>query len=422
MAIDKMDQMQVDLGLERMYQIMKRLGNPHRQFRSVHIAGTNGKGSTAAFIANTLKEGGYKTGFYTSPHLERFNERVQISGDLISDDEVETISAEIKNAGKGVPGGEPTCFEFMTALAFLYFARRKVDIAVIEVGLGGRLDATNIITPLLSVITPVALDHADYLGSDLQTVAAEKGGVIKKGAPLIMGRQEREVEEVLRKIAAKNDSEAFVLHSDFDFRVSENEEFDFRGIDRNINGFQISLYGRHQVENAALALAALQLLSRYGYPSNEKTLKRGMKETFWPGRFEVLSSNPAVILDGAHNPAGAARLAEALSEKFGGDKGVLVAGFMDDKDYYGMLTELVPLAWDIILTRPDQKRSFDPEAGIDRVRGIAGISRVQVIPAMKDAINKGIMLAKDKRFIIITGSLYGVGEARGILKEAYFPV
>ena len=417
MAIDKMDQMQIDLGLERMLQLMERLGNPHRQFKSIHIAGTNGKGSTAVFIASILKEGGYKTGLYTSPHLEKFNERVQISGELIADHEVESISAEIKSAAKGLPAGELTYFELTTALAFLYFARKKVDLAVIEVGLGGRLDATNIISPLLSVITPVALDHADYLGSTLSSVAAEKGGIIKKEVPFIIGRQEKEVEGILRKIGSDKASKVYSLNSDFDFMEAGDGIFDFRGLEGNIKGLQTSLYGRHQMENAALALAAVEVLNRYQYSIDESALREGIKGAFWPGRFEVLSEDPHIILDGAHNPAGARRLAEALNEKFGGDKGVLVAGFMDDKDYCGMLKELSPCASHLILTKPQQERSFDPQMAMEGARKIANHSNVIVIPSMKDAINEGIMLAKDKRFIIITGSLYGVGEARGILKE-----
>lgn len=412
--------MQINLGLERMLQIMERFGNPHKQFKSVHIAGTNGKGSTAVFMANALNEGDYRTGLYTSPHLEKFNERVRIGGELIADHEVEEISAQIKDTAQGLPAGDLTYFELTTALAFIYFARQKVDIAVIETGLGGRLDATNIIDPLLSVITPVALDHADYLGDDLAAVAAEKGGIIKKGVSLVMGRQEVEAEKVLRKIAIQRDSRVFTFGSDFDFIISEDGGIDFRGMSRNIKNIGISLFGKHQQENATLALASLDLLSTNGYNISEEACKKGIKETFWPGRFEAICENPCIILDGAHNPAGAARLAEALNEKFEGSKGIIIAGFMDDKDYCGMLNVLVPFASRIILTRPDQKRSFDPETGLEEVKKVAGKCPVQVIPHMKDAINKGIMLAKDKRFIIITGSLYGIGEARGILKEEFF--
>lgn len=419
MAINNMDQMQIDLGLDRMLQIMERFGNPHKEFKSVHIAGTNGKGSTAAFIASVLKEGGYKTGLYTSPHLEKFNERVRISGTMIADEEVDFLSSEIKGAAKDLPAGELTYFEFTTALAFIYFARKKVDIAIIETGLGGRLDATNIVRPLLSIITPVALDHSDYLGSEISGVAAEKGGIIKEGVPLVMGRQEVEVERVLRQIALHNNSDAFSLGSDFDCLLSGDGHFNIKGINKDLKGLQVSLYGNYQAENAAVALVALELLSSYDFNVDENTLKKGIKETFWPGRFEIFSDNPAVILDGAHNPAGAARLAEALREKFGGDKGVLVAGFMDDKDYCGILSALLPLASHIVLTKPDQQRAYDPEKALPVVKELAGKSTVQVIPSMKDAITQGIMLAKDKRFIIITGSLYGVGEARGILKQVF---
>ncbi|MDT8316715.1 MAG: folylpolyglutamate synthase/dihydrofolate synthase family protein [bacterium] len=414
--MDRLDPSHIDLGLERMLQLMERLGNPHLNFRSVHIAGTNGKGSTAAFISTVLSKAGYKTGLYTSPHLEKFSERVKIDGAEISADEIDAISHEVKVAAEALTAGEPTYFEFTTALAFLYFARQGVDIAIIETGLGGRLDATNIITPLVSIITPISLDHMDYLGKTIKEVAAEKGGIIKGGTAAIIGRQEDASLKALEKIAENNRAELFLLGREFHISDLSADKFDYCGLKRQIKGIEISMYGDHQKENASLALACLERLTIDGYKINDDILRTGIKETFWPGRFEIISNDPAFILDGAHNPAAAKELAKSLKTRFNGHRGVFVLGFMGDKDVEAIVAELAPLASEIILTKPAGDRAFDPAAEAPIIKNLLKHSRATVIPDIKEAIVKGIMLAKERSFIIITGSLYMVGEARTILK------
>lgn len=417
MSLDKIDPSYIDLGLERMLQLMERLGNPHLDIKTVHIAGTNGKGSTAAFISSILSKAGYKTGLYTSPHLERFSERIKISGAEISDDAIDAISDEVKAAGKSLTAGEATYFEFTTAVAFLYFARQGVDMAIIETGLGGRLDATNIISPLVSVITPIALDHMDYLGDTIDEVTAEKGGIIKKGAAVIIGSQEDAALQVLQQIAKDNKGEVFLFGRDFNINNLTAHAFDYCGLKRQIKGIEISMYGDFQKENASLALACIERLTIDGYKVNNDSFMKGIKDAFWPGRFEIISHDPEIILDGAHNPAAAMELTKSLKTRFNGDRGVFVAGFMGDKEIETILAEFAPLASEIILTKPTGDRAFEPSTEAPQLKNSLKDSKVTVIPDIKEAIDKGIMLAKEKSFIIITGSLYVVGEARAILKS-----
>ena len=415
--MDRLDPSHIDLGLERMLQLMERLGNPHLDIKTVHIAGTNGKGSTAAFISSILTRAGYKTGLYTSPHLERFSERIKIDGAEISADAIDAISDEVKAAARSLPAGEATYFEFTTALALVYFARQGVDMAIIETGLGGRLDATNIISPLVSVITPIALDHMDYLGDTIEEVAAEKGGIIKKRTTLIIGSQGNAALKILQQFAKDNKAEVFLFGRDFNIDNLSSDRFDYCGINRQIKGIEISMHGDYQKENASLALACIERLVFDGYKVTDDSLMSGIKDTFWPGRFEILSHDPEIILDGAHNPAAAMELAKSLKTRFNGAKGIFVAGFMGDKDIEAILEEFAPLASSIILTKPTGDRAFEPSAEAPQIKNSLKGSKVTVIPDMKEAIDRGIMLAKEKSFIIITGSLYVVGEARAILKS-----
>lgn len=415
--MDRLDPSHIDLGLERMLQLMERLGNPHLDIKTVHIAGTNGKGSTAAFISSVLCKAGYKTGLYTSPHLERFSERIKINGVEISEDAIDAISDAVKAAGTSLPAGEPTYFEFTTSIAFLYFAKEQVDIAIIETGLGGRLDATNIISPLVSIITPISLDHMDYLGDKIEEVAAEKGGIIKEGTTVIIAKQGNESLKVLQQIAKDNNAEGFLFGRDFSIANLSANGFDYCGLKRRIKGIEVSMYGDYQKDNASLALACIERLAVYGYKVNDALLMSGIKDTFWPGRFEIISDDPEIILDGAHNPAAAKELAKSLKTRFNGGRGIFVLGFMGDKEIEAILAEFAPLASNIILTKPAGDRAFDPAAAAPEISNSLKCSKVTVIPDMKEAIDEGIMLAKEKSFIIITGSLYMVGEARAILKR-----
>jgi len=418
-GLNSLDPSRIDLGLDRMFQVMERLGNPHLSFKSVHIAGTNGKGSTAAFLSAILTSAGYKTGLYTSPHLERFSERIRIGAEEISDHHLSVLSGEVDEAAENLPAGELTYFEHATALAFLHFAREKVDIAVIETGLGGRLDATNIITPLVSVITPVALDHAEYLGTDINVIAEEKGGIIKAGVPLVIGPQEGAVAPLLEDIATKQRADALVYGRDFESIEGGEDAFHYRGPSGELKGITLPLHGRHQKENAAVALAAVGLLAHQGFDVNRQAERRGLEQTLWPGRFEIVSKGPDIILDGAHNPAGMQRLAGTMEERYCGKKGVVVAGFLADKDVEGMLSLLAPLAHCLILTRPECERAFDPEREMRYKKGLPDNVRCRVVADAGTALEEGrtLMHSSDAPFLLVAGSLYLVGTAKKYFRE-----
>jgi dihydrofolate synthase/folylpolyglutamate synthase len=302
----------IDLRLDRMRQALALFNHPENQFPSLHIAGTNGKGSTAALLHNILQQAGYRTALYTSPHLESFTERIRIGHEEIAQTEVVSLADEIWHctAEANVP---LTFFEFITVMAFIYFARNRVNVAVIEVGLGGRLDATNVVTPLVSVITTIAKDHEAYLGPDELSIAREKGGIIKPRIPVICGKVSEPVTAVLQEIARLRESPAYFLGTSFSFLLKNESLFDYIGIKQNLSGLALALRGRHQLANASLALAALELVNEY-FPVPQVALRYGLETVQWPGRLELISERPLVILDGAHNPEGVRALADALIE------------------------------------------------------------------------------------------------------------
>jgi len=411
-TLDSLDPSHIELGLDRMVLLMERLGNPHLDFKSIHIAGTNGKGSTAAMIDSILRAGGYRTGLYTSPHLERFSERIKAGGEEIADEMLDELSSEVKEAAGRPPIIEATYFEFTSAVAFLYFARAGLDVAVIETGLGGRLDATNVVLPLVSVITPVALDHSEYLGDTLQSVAMEKGGIIKASVSVVIGRQPAEVNSVLEKISAGRKSMTVCFSRDYGLVSRPGRMLDFRDPHFELDRLELSLEGRHQHDNAAVALAVAGQLCERGLPVSESAIRRGLASVFWPGRFEIISASPDIILDGAHNPDGARALAEAVYSRYMGKKGIVIAGFMADKDIGGMLERLAPLADVLILVSPGGERGFDPQAKIGYKDSLKKETGLIVSPDMESALSEGRALVGNRPFILLTGSLSLIGQAR----------
>jgi dihydrofolate synthase / folylpolyglutamate synthase len=370
----------INLGLERITSLLEQLDDPQLKFRSLHVAGTNGKGSTCAMMASILKEAGFKVGLYTSPHLLDFTERIQISGKNISKKEfaagleiIKRITRKPRRLVAGFLPGEdqPTVFEVLTALAFWYFAKEKVDYAVIEVGMGGRLDATNVITPLVSVITNIDLEHTAILGNTLAKIAAEKSAIIKPGVPVVTAETKSEALQVMKHRA---DSQHSLL-----IQVSSQGE-----------GFATGLIGEHQKTNAACAVAALTLA---GIPVDKRTVERGLKHVRWPGRFQVVKKRPLTILDGAHNPAGARVLIETLKAQFPGKKFAFVLGVQKDKDAPAMLKEFARAADEIIVTR-----SGNPAAA----PLVAGRRALALPAALKNTSGR------DR---VITGSLYLIADA-----------
>ncbi|MBU0630190.1 MAG: bifunctional folylpolyglutamate synthase/dihydrofolate synthase [Candidatus Margulisbacteria bacterium] len=332
--LSSLEKFGINLGLERITGLLTNLGNPQQKLQAIHVAGTNGKGSTCAMIAAILKELGYKVGLYTSPHLLRYNERFQINGREISEPDLSAGIAAVKKAAAGLPQ-KPTVFEVLTAVAFWYFAKKKVDFAVVEVGMGGRLDATNVIRPLVSVITNVELEHTTVLGRTLAKIAVEKGGIIKPGVPVVTAESKAEALTVLTHQANIGGSSLVQV-----------------GIVGA--GFITNLLGEHQKRNAACAVAAVLLA---GISADKKKIVAGLKKVRWPARFQVIRKKPLTIVDGAHNPAGVKTLVDTLGREYPGKKFVVIFGAQQDKEVTSMLALLRPLAKEMIITRSSHQQS-----------------------------------------------------------------
>lgn len=383
--------------LERITRLLDALGNPHRSGRFVHVAGTNGKGSTCAMIEAGLRAAGVRTGLYTSPHLVEPTERIQIAGHPISEEQFAGAFTEVHEAAEGMlHRGEldlhPTYFETVTAMAFCLFAHKSANTVVLEVGMGGRLDATNVVTPLLSVITPVDLDHQMFLGGTLAKIAAEKAGILKPGVPAIFAEQPPEAEFVLRAHAKG----PYTLSRDW---AISGLTLDARGSRFRLRDLEITcpLAGEHQVENARTAAIALHELG---------VSASGISKTRWPGRLERVSENPEIILDGAHNPAGTRALVNYIQRFYSSRNIWIVYGVMRDKDVAEMAATLFPLAAKIILTAPANSRAMPPE-NIPAPGAAITNTVAEAIALLRNAPPTGV--------IFITGSLFVVGEARALL-------
>ena len=401
-------------GLTQVERILEALGNPHREVQAIHIGGTNGKGSTAAMMASILQKEGYRMGLYTSPHLIRFTERIKINGKEIEQEEVAELAGwtrkRVEEAGVTPPF---TFFDFTTAMALLYFKQKMVDLAILEVGLGGRLDSTNVIDPLLSIITNIAKDHEEYLGRSILKIAREKAGIIKKGRPLITGAAQPQVLRLFSKVCREKGTAYYRVGKEFRYVQNEERHFDYEGLHRKLWGISLNLGGPHQIINATTALGATEVLDDLGYPVSNDAMIEGLKEVEWPGRLEMVCSSPRVVLDGAHNPAGALVLKESLGKEFQYRHLILLLGVMKDKDIKSILHLLAPLADHLILTRPHYDRAASP-ALLKKTLGRSG-KKAEVVEDLEEAIEKGLSMTQDEDLLCITGSLYTVGEAR-----AYF--
>lgn len=413
-------------GLERIKRLLSALGDPHEAYPCVHIAGTNGKGSTSAFISSILIEAGFKTGVYTSPHLIKFNERIRVGSRMISDADIGRLAASVKKAASAqdVDGDEPTFFEFTTAMAFEYFREKKIEIAVIETGLGGRLDATNVIAPAAGVITNIGIDHEEFLGSDIRSIAAEKAGIMKKGVAFFTAEEKTVPLSVLKAHAGKIGAKLSVMSADFSAGAScetkgRRTTFDYAGPTIEIKGCAIGLAGVHQIKNAACAIAAIEGLINRGHRIPRSAIRAGLKKAVWPGRMETVSKKPLVIFDCAHNPDGAATLERAI-------KGmryrrlILVIGVMQDKDINGILKRLVPLATTVIVTEPKTARAEPARALAIR---IAPYKKEVIIKTdVRDALKEAVSKAARSDMVLVTGSIFTVGEAKravkGVLRRA----
>ncbi len=400
-------------GLENIEWILGLIGNPERHLKTVHIAGTNGKGSVASILSRMLREEGYRVGVYTSPHLRNFTERIVINGAEISEEEVIALTNEIR---EGIERADKdrrfTFFDFTTAMAIAYFSRQEADVSVMETGLGGRLDSTNVVNPLVSVITNVDYDHMDYLGNDLKSIAREKAGIVKAGVPVVTGAQ-GEALEVIEEASAKKGSPLYVLGRDFGYKKDDEQAMTYWGPDTQLKNLRLGLRGDHQFGNCALALCVAGCLARSGFHVGEPAMRRGIELAQWPGRLEVVHEEPTVLLDAAHNPHGIRALKEYIADRYGEERKILVFGVMRDKDYGTMLPDLAPLFEDVILTRPDIERALPPQDLSLYASGAV------IAETVEEALTKAGSLAGDRGLIVVTGSIYTIGEARSIIDRIF---
>ncbi|NLE44067.1 MAG: bifunctional folylpolyglutamate synthase/dihydrofolate synthase [Chloroflexi bacterium] len=403
------------LDLTRVERLLTILGNPHTQFPTLHIAGTKGKGSTAAMCEACLRAAGYRTGFYTSPHLHTFRERIQVAGRLIEREEVVDLVEEIRSIIDSIPG--LTTFEAITALAFVYFARCSVDIAVVEVGLGGRLDATNVVTPEISVITSLSLDHTYLLGDTLAEIAYEKAGIIKPGIPVVCAPQPIEALEVIESISQERSSPLSVIGRDWSVKPGhtslDGQSLQINRMDNGVSDFDgdywIPLLGRYQLENAATAVAALDALRARGFEIPVEAVRMGLSQVYWPGRLEIISRDPVVVVDCAHNPYSVQMLRQAVEELFPDMRWVLIFGASADKSIREMLVTLLPLSDYVIVTRSEHPRAATPMELADIVAELGSGAEVSV--NVRKAIQRGLAVMPAGGGLLVTGSIFVVADA-----------
>jgi len=406
--------------LERMVALVKSLGDPQNSYPIIHVAGTKGKGSVSVLCANALREAGYKVGLYTSPHLDDYAERIQINGEFIPHGDLAKLVEEIKPHVAAIP--ELTTFEITTALAFMYFALEKVTAAVIEVGLGGRLDATNVVQPVVSVITSISYDHTLLLGDTLAEIAGEKSGIIKPGIPVVSSPQQEEARLVIEQIADEKSSPLFQVGRDLLYKEIEHslEKQSFNlwspGDEKDSKiSLSIPLLGSHQVVNAVTAYAALDTFRKKGFVINDNAIKRGFANVFWPGRFEIAQQSPPIILDCAHNRDSALKLRLTLEEYFPGKKSLLIFGASEDKDINGMLKELMPIVEEVMVVKSFHTRGIEQEKLLKLAKSYG--QPVNIVEHIPEAIETALQRSSDRTVVVVTGSIFVVAEARKFLEK-----
>lgn len=400
--------------LDRPRRVLAALGNPQDHYPIIHITGTKGKGSVGAMCAAALEKSGLRTGLYSSPHLQDFRERFRISNDLISPEDFTALLNQMRPVLESIP--DITWFEVTTALAFLYFAEHKVDAAVIEVGLGGRLDATNVVTPVVSVITSLSYDHMHLLGDSLASIAREKGGIIKPGIPVVSATQPPEGLDVLNAIAAERAAPLILVGRDWLYEPLKNtwngQTFRAGPAGQPLKHYCTALSGEHQALNATVALATLEQMRRAGIPVTDEGIQTGLASVDWPGRLEVVQHKPLLVLDAAHNAASARRLSAALTELFPQRPLALIFGASADKDVSGMFDALLPQMDYLITTQAVHPRALSP----DEIAAVALQQEyqgpIETIPDTETALQRASALVGSDGLICTTGSLFIVGEMR----------
>ena len=411
-------------GLERTYKLLEFLDNPHGKLKIIHVAGTNGKGSTTAMITSMLKEAGYKVGMYTSPFLEEFEERIQINGENIPKEKLAQLITKIKYAvDKVIEEGynHPTEFEIITVLMFLYFATEEVDFAVVEVGLGGRLDSTNVITPILSVITSISFDHTNLLGNTLGEIATEKAGIIKSGIPTVIYPQEEVAEIVISSKCQELDSKLYKINKEDakliniikedkiyqQVKVKLDDEYDVK----------LPLLGEHQILNLAVALKALEVIKDKAPKLNRESIVKSLATVRWNGRLEIMSNSPYVVIDGAHNIQGITQLDKNIKKYFEYKDMYLILGILADKDVEDMVKVITPKAKKVFTVTPNSMRAETAEELLEEVKKYN--ESCEAYNDYKNAFEDALKLCKKDDLLLISGSLYMIGEMRGIIKKHF---
>lgn len=407
-------------GLSRIEKLMELLGNPERDYKVIHIGGTNGKGSTSKMIASILQQAGQKVGLFTSPHLHSYTERIQINGRLIPKERVAQLLTALKPLLDGMveQGYEhPTEFEVSTALALLYFSQEKVDFAVMEVGMGGIIDSTNVVQPLVAVITNVGMDHMDYLGNTIEEIARVKAGIIKPGCRVVTAADRPEALEIIKNTCREKGVELTIVGQDVLYEVDKLQEngtlFSVQGLKGSYRELFTPLAGVHQAVNGATAVAAIEALSFFGIEISPEAIRKGLAAARWPGRLEILAENPTVLIDAAHNVDGAKTLRQALENVFHYRHLVFVLGMLADKEREKVLALLGPLADKIVVTKPNSPRAGRWQEMADMARKYT--DKVYMIEDIQQAVEKGLSWAEPEDLLCITGSFYMVAEARAYL-------
>lgn len=410
----------INLGLQRIERVLEILGMPQKRLRFIHIGGTNGKGSTSAMLTSILKESGYKVGTFTSPHLHSYTERIMINSQPISEETFAFGVAVLKpiiEQIKDEQGDCPTEFEVLTALAIWCFYQEQVDIVVWEVGMGGLIDSTNAVTPLVSVLTNVSLDHTNYLGETVKEIAKVKAGIIKETIPVVTSTEDEEALKVFIEEAEKKKSSIYQVRDNF---VWKAQKHDLRGQNISIKSkhqdyemIYLPLIGEHQQVNLATTLMTLEVLAMQGLEISLEAVHVGLSKVKWPGRLEVLSINPPILLDGAHNEAGAFSLQKSLQTLFPGKKLTIVLGVLDDKAREKILEYLLPITQELIITKPPSPRATNWKQLAILAKG--KVKKIFVIEELKEALSFALTKQKVDEPIIITGSLYMIGPARELI-------
>jgi dihydrofolate synthase/folylpolyglutamate synthase len=409
--LDSLSNRPIRLGLAPLRRFLVRMEHPERKYTSIVIGGTNGKGSIAAMAASMLTAGGFRTGLYTSPHLLDVRERIRIDGCMIPMEDLWACADAVRRQ----LNEELTYFEFLTATAFHYFNQKQVDIAVLEVGMGGRLDATNVVKPAVSVISNISLDHRHYLGTRIDQIAWEKSGIISRNGRCLTAARQKQAIGMIKKACRNKKARFFGIGDQIKIRKQAGGCFSFRGLNKRYDHLCCPLRGLHQIDNAALAVGAVLLLAEHGFAVTDKAICQGLRKTQWEGRLEILQERPMVLVDGAHNPAGISSLCVALKEEFHYRRLTVIFGVLEDKDYRTMLRRLSPLSDNLFLTRPESDRAVSPLMLLPVARQYN--KDVMIIERPAEALRQALAAADPDDLICATGSLYLVGAVKRFLNE-----